>query len=1282
MKRTPLRGAVTAAAAFLSLFAAVALIADNVGQTLPFSQAWTDTGLITTSDDWSGVAGITGYRGDGLVASTGVDPQTVTADGTAAPTAVVDVNANQTTPNTFTTGGVAEFHITDPVVALQGSGTADAPFLLASVVTTGLQSITVAYNLRDVDGSADNAVQPVALQFRVGSSGSFTNVPAGFVSDASTGPSLATLVTAVSAVLPAAANNQPLVQIRVITTDAVGSDEWIGVDDIQVTGSTVPQPTNPSGVGSATPGSVLPGANTTLNVTVTPGTNPTSTALAVTGDLSSIGGSATQALLDNGASGDGAAGDNVFGFVATVSGATTPGNKSLPISITDGEGRSGSTSIALTVLSPVVGSPDIVISEFRVRGPSGGNDEFVEIYNLSANPVSIAGWRLRGSNNTGTAVSTRATVPPGVVLPAGCHYLFTNSAANGYSGTTPGNVTYGTGIADDGGLAIAGPVGNDTPVDQVGMSNGSAFKEGTPLANLGSSNLNRSYERKPGGASGSGTDTDNNASDFQLITPSDPQAGVVPFGIGSANPPSVLAGDSSLLTVAVTPACNSTNTGTTVVVNLSSIGGSPSQSFFDDGSNGDAAIGDGTYSYLATVTPSTTAGSKTLPVTITDSGARVGTASLTLGVQPAPVEIFEIQGSGLASPFVGTTLTTRDNIVTGVGPNGFFIQTPDARADANVETSNGVFVFTSSAPTVAVGAQVDVTATVSEFFNMTELDSPTVTVDSTGNTLPAVVLLDSTKPSPNQPRPANEMERFEGMLVRVENGVATGPSNQFDEVSIVASSNRTFREPGILFPGLPGLPVWDGNPEIFEIEPSGLGLPNVLIPGGAAITVAEGPLAFAFGDYQIWPSTLTVAGTPEVVPVRDRVAGEFTVGSQNVLRLFDLIDDPDKDDETPTAPAYANRLAKFSLLIRNALKAPDVLTVQEAENLTVLQDLAAKIATDDPAIVYTPYLLEGNDIGGIDIGFLVRDTVQVDTVLQFGKDDTWTFNAETQLLNDRPPLVLQGSYVGGTVPFPIVVIGVHQRSLSGIDGNSAGAQRVRAKRHEQALRLSQYLQSLQEADPDIRLTVAGDFNSFEFTDGYVDVMGQVTGNPDPAGALIPATDEVDPNLTNQTLNMPADERYSFIFDGSAQSLDHAVTSSAMDFWVRDVQHARGNSDGPAAFDDDPTTALRASDHDGTVLFVMGDDDGDGFPDDGDSCVSSSTDATVIIDGCDSGAENDLFANGCKISDTIEACAAAAVTHEDFTACVTQAMNTLKNSGAITNKERGAIQKCAGQADIP
>jgi hypothetical protein len=201
-------------------------------------QDWSNIGQITDDDVWTGVASIEGYRGDGLTTTTNVDPQTVLAPGLD----VLDVNANETDPNTFITGGVAEFEITDPTVALNGSGTADAPFLIFYLNATGRTDITVSYDLRDIDGSADNSTQQVALQFRVGATGDFINLPAGYVADASTGPNLATQVTPVSVLLPEAANSQSQLQVRVITTNAGGNDEWIGVDNIAI--SSVPGPSS------------------------------------------------------------------------------------------------------------------------------------------------------------------------------------------------------------------------------------------------------------------------------------------------------------------------------------------------------------------------------------------------------------------------------------------------------------------------------------------------------------------------------------------------------------------------------------------------------------------------------------------------------------------------------------------------------------------------------------------------------------------------------------------------------------------------------------------------------------------------------------------------------------------------------------------------------------------------------------------------------------------------------------------------------------------------------
>jgi hypothetical protein len=166
-------------------------------------------------------------------------------------------------------------------------------------------------------------------------------------------------------------------------------------------------------------------------------------------------------------------------------------------------------TIVLTGLAGVA-SAGVVISEFRTRGPAGGNDEFVEIWNNSASSVNIGGWTLRGSNSAGTN-SIRATVAAGTTLGPGCYFLFVNTATSGYSGATPGNQNYTTGITDDGGLAIADA--GAVIVDQVGMSAGSAYKEGTTLAPTVTS-INQSYERKPGGGSGNSLDTDNNANDF------------------------------------------------------------------------------------------------------------------------------------------------------------------------------------------------------------------------------------------------------------------------------------------------------------------------------------------------------------------------------------------------------------------------------------------------------------------------------------------------------------------------------------------------------------------------------------------------------------------------------------------------------------------------------------------------------------------------------------------------------------------------------------------------
>lgn len=582
---------------------------------------------------------------------------------------------------------------------------------------------------------------------------------------------------------------------------------------------------------------------------------------------------------------------------------------------------------------------------------------------------------------------------------------------------------------------------------------------------------------------------------------------------------------------------------------------------------------------------------------------------------PTVAEIFEIQGNGTASPFDGDVVESLDNIVTALAPNGFFMQTPQARSDGDPDTSDGIFVFTGSAPGVAVGDQVDVVGTIDEFFGFTEFDNDSVvTGEAPANPVPAAVVFDSSRPSndPLAPSCAIEFECYEGMLVQITNGTVTGPNQRFGtdplaEVHITAADSRTFREPGIEFPGLgmPPIPTWDGNPEVFELDPDKLGLSNLTIPAGSHFD-AVGVIGFEFGGYELWPSELIVREAVIPAAVRKRNRAEFTVGSLNVFRLFDDVDDPEdftsqgrsRDDAVVSTAEYQTRQEKFAAYIVDVLDAPDILAIQEAEKLGVLEDLAGFIAARDATLSYSAFLEEGNDVGTIDVGFLVRDTVTVDAISQLGKDEILAFDGS--LLNDRPPLLLEGRSTGDGANFPIAVIVVHNRSLSGIDSATNGP-RVRQKRFEQAQSLAAKIQDIQAANPDVRLVVTGDFNAFEFTDGFVDVVGHIKGDFVADENLLSGPDLVDPNLINQSAWVPQEQRYSFIFRGSAQILDHSLTSMALDMSIRGLQYGRGNADAAAILIEDASIPLRSSDHDGLVLYLTRDKDDDGVFDSADQC---------------------------------------------------------------------------------
>ena len=327
------------------------------------TQNWTNTGLITANDDWSGVPSIEGFQGGGLTSSNDVDPQTVLA---ADDPGTIDVIANQSSGN-VSNGGVLEFDgITNPVVGLQGSGSADAPYIRIYLNTTGRQNIQVDYNLRDVDGSADNSTQQVALHYRVGSTGVWTNVAAAYVADASSGPSLATLETPVSVTLPAAADNQALVQLRVLTSNASGADESIGVDDIVVSSTPLASPPTASAV-------------VNNNVSVNGGNDGSATASATGGTLPYT------FLWSNGANSA-----TITGLIAGV--YTT--------SVTDALGGFDTASVTITEPTAVVASA-VVNNNVSING---GSDGQATASATGGNPGYTYEWSDGSTNATNAAM--------------------------------------------------------------------------------------------------------------------------------------------------------------------------------------------------------------------------------------------------------------------------------------------------------------------------------------------------------------------------------------------------------------------------------------------------------------------------------------------------------------------------------------------------------------------------------------------------------------------------------------------------------------------------------------------------------------------------------------------------------------------------------------------------------------------------------------------------------------------------------------------------------------
>lgn len=195
----------------------------------PFKQDWNDTSLFTADNTWPANLSIIGYKGDRL-AKSGASPDTILKDGSKT---TINITRNYKV-SSITTGGIGEFEIADPTIALLGSSSASAPHIVIYLNTVGVNFVRVKYKLRDIDGTIDTATQKYALQYKTGTDTVYKNIPEAFVADATSGPEDSSKITNINVVLPTECSNQEKLELRIITINAAGSDEWVGIDDIEI----------------------------------------------------------------------------------------------------------------------------------------------------------------------------------------------------------------------------------------------------------------------------------------------------------------------------------------------------------------------------------------------------------------------------------------------------------------------------------------------------------------------------------------------------------------------------------------------------------------------------------------------------------------------------------------------------------------------------------------------------------------------------------------------------------------------------------------------------------------------------------------------------------------------------------------------------------------------------------------------------------------------------------------------------------------------------------------
>ena len=865
-------------------------------------------------------------------------------------------------------------------------------------------------------------------------------------------------------------------------------------------------------------------------------------------------------------------------------------------------------------------STTVVISQVYGGGGNAGatfKNDFIELFNRGATTLNLTGWSVQYGSATG---STWSPTPLSGTIQPGQYYLVQEAPGAGGSVNLPtpdatGSIAMGATAGKVILANVATPLSGSCPsgaavVDLVGYgTTANCFEDGAATA---APSNTTAVLRAESGCS----DSDSNASDFAVGAPS-PR--------NTASPLHFCTGDNAPAVTATSPLNNATDVSfnTNIAITFSepvdvstawyTISCATSGSHTATQSGGpttfslDPAVDFG-FSESCTVT--------VLASEVTDQDtvdppnnmlANSAFSFTTEATPPPPTFIHDIQGAAHISPLVGQTFGNVPGIVTAKRSNGFNLQDPNP--DTDPATSEGIFVFTGSAPTsVTIGDAVRVRATVSEFrpggattanLTTTELVSPKVTVLSHGKPLPAATVIgiggrmpptsiiedDATSTGNVETSgvfdPANDgldfYESLEGMLVQINAPVIVGPTNSFNEIPVLPDDG-TWAGPrtahgGILYS------YADGNPERIIVDDGIVPMPQGLNVGDHFAGSVTGVVDYNFGLFmvELTQSPVRVPGTlTKEITVLPTV-NELTVATFNVQNL----------DPGDGAPKFNN----LASLIVNNMKSPDLIAVEEVQD----NNGATDNGVVDPAITISTLITAISNAGGPTYNyrqinpvndqdggepggnirqiFLFRTDRGLSFVDRPGGDSTTpttvTSASGTPQLSfspgridptntawdsSRKPLAAEFLFDGQR----LFVIANHFNSKGGdqpLTGRFQPPTRSsEVRRHQQATIEAGFVQQIRAIDPNANVVVLGDLNDFEFS--------ETVHTLEAAG------------LTDLYDTLPLAERYSYVFEGNSQTLDHILVSGSLaDRSTLDVVHVN------AEFAD------QASDHDPSVVRI-------------------------------------------------------------------------------------------------